>query len=52
VWTLRQDSTDIAMLRYAIENNGAVTLQGRIGQDAVKMRLHRVDPQEFPLLPR
>jgi len=52
VWKLRDGSTDMATLRYAIEADDAVTLNGRIGQDTVKMRLRRVDLQAFPLLQR
>ena len=43
---------EIATLRYAIESDGMVTLDGRIGQDSVKMRLRRADPDDFPLLQR
>jgi hypothetical protein len=52
VWTLRDGFTDIATIRYAIEADGSVTLDGRIRQDVVKMRLRRVDRQAFPLLQR
>jgi hypothetical protein len=50
VWTLRQGSTDFATLRYAVASDGAVSLDGQIGQDAIKMYLRRVDPRQFPLL--
>jgi hypothetical protein len=52
VWTVRQGATEVATLRYAIGSDGAVTLDGRIGLDPVKMRLRHVDPAEFPLLRR
>ena len=49
-WTLRQASRDTATLRYTIEADGVVTLEGRIGEDSVTMHLRRVDSSKFPLL--
>jgi hypothetical protein len=52
VWTMRQGTREIGTLRYVVESDGTVAMEGRLGQDPVTMRLRRVDPADFPLLQR
>ena len=49
VWTLAEASKDIATLRYEIESDASVALDGRIGDDSVQLRLKRVDLKTLPL---
>jgi len=49
-WKLRQRTDEIASLRYDLQADGTVFLDGLIGKEPVKMRLRPVDPARFPLL--
>ncbi len=52
VWTIRQwNSAEVATLQYAVQPDGDVSLDGRIGNDSVHLLLHPVDVRmEFLLL--
>jgi hypothetical protein len=52
LWTLRLGATEVGTLRYTIEADATVSLDGRLGQDRVKMRLRRANPAGVPLLAR
>ena len=49
-WTVQQSTLQIATLRYQVEADGTVSLDGQIGKDPVKLRLRSIDPQKFRLL--
>ena len=54
VWTIRDANTaSAATLHYSFQQNGEVSLNGRIGSDSVDLLLKRVELQQFfPLLGR
>jgi len=50
VWTIRQREEEVAVLRYDLQSDGTVALDGRVRQEPVRMRLRRIDPKTYPLL--
>ncbi|HLZ33672.1 MAG TPA: hypothetical protein VKP13_06625, partial [Nitrospira sp.] len=52
LWTIRSENSSWAgSLHYEIQQNGDVSLDGRLGSDSVDMVLRRVDESKFfPLL--
>lgn len=48
-WKLRQRTDEVATLRYDLQTDGTVLLNGVIGRETVKMRLRPVEPTRYPL---
>jgi hypothetical protein len=48
-WTLKERSTTIAALEYEAGTDATVRLTGHIAEDAVEMRLQRIDTTKFPV---
>jgi len=48
-WKLRQRTDEVATLRYDLQSDGTVLLNGVIGSETVKMRLRPVEPTRYPL---
>jgi hypothetical protein len=50
LWTLYQQTTEVARLRYETEPDGAILLSGQLERTPVKMRLRPVEASRYPLV--